>query len=52
MEFLSQSKQPSSKNKEFKPESENELQQLEIIFAKITTLSGQRILLFLLYTTQ
>ena len=29
--------------KEFKPESEAELQQLEIIFAKITTLTGQRI---------
>ena len=30
--------------KELKPESETELQQLEIIFAKITTLTGQRIL--------
>ena len=30
--------------KEFKPESEAELQQLGIIFAKITTLTGQRIL--------
>ena len=30
--------------KEFKPESEAELQQLEIIFAQITTLTGQRIL--------
>ena len=30
--------------KEFKPESEAELQQLEIIFAEITTLTGQRIL--------
>ena len=30
--------------KEFKPESEAELQQLDIIFAKITTLTGQRIL--------
>ena len=34
--------------KEFKPESEAELQQLEIIFAEITTLTGQRILSFLL----
>ena len=30
--------------KEFKPVSEAELQQLEIIFAEITTLTGQRIL--------
>ena len=30
--------------KELKPESEIELQQLEIVFAKITTLTGQRIL--------
>ena len=30
--------------KEFKPESEAELQQLEIIFANIATLTGQRIL--------
>ena len=30
--------------KEFKPESEAELQQLEIIFDEITTLPGQRIL--------
>ena len=30
--------------KEFKPESEAELQQLEIIFAEITTLTGQIIL--------
>ena len=30
--------------KEFKPELEAELQQLEIIFAEITTLLGQRIL--------
>ena len=30
--------------KEFKPESEAELQQLEILFAEITTLIGQRIL--------
>ena len=29
--------------KEFKPESEAELQQFEIIFAEITTLTGQRI---------
>ena len=29
--------------KEFKPESEADLQQLKIIFAKITTLTGQRI---------
>ena len=28
---------------EFKPKSEAELQQLEIIFAEITTLTGQRI---------
>ena len=34
--------------KEVKPESEAELQQLKIIFAKITTLTGQRILLFFL----
>ena len=34
--------------KEFKPESEAELQQLEIIFAEITTLTCRRILLFLL----
>ena len=38
--------------KEFKPESEAELQQLEIIFAAITTLTGQRSLLFLLWATQ
>ena len=45
MEFLSRSKQPPSKAcKEFKPESEAELQQLEIIFPQITTLTGQRIL--------
>ena len=30
--------------KEFKPEWETELQQLEIIFAEFTTLTGQRIL--------
>ena len=35
--------------KEFKPESEAELQQLEIIFAKITTLTGQRILFCFCY---
>ena len=35
--------------KEFKPESEAELQQLEIIFAEITTLSGQRILFCFCY---
>ena len=35
--------------KEFKPESETELQQLEIIFAKITTLTGQRILFCFCY---
>ena len=45
MEFLSQSKQPPSNAvKEFKAESEAKLQQLEIIFPKITTLTGQRIL--------
>ena len=33
----------------FKPESEAELQQLEIIFAKITTLTGQRILFCFCY---
>ena len=49
MEFLSQSKQPPSKTvKEFKPESEAELQQLEIIFAKIT-ITGQRILFCFCY---
>ena len=41
MEFLSQSKTPSFKAvKEFKPESEAELNQPEIIFAEITTLTG------------
>ena len=35
--------------KEFKPESEAGLQQLEIIFAKITTLPGQRILFCFCY---
>ena len=35
--------------KEFKPESEAELQQLEIVFAKITTLTGQRILICFCY---
>ena len=35
--------------KEFKPESEAELQQLEIIFAEITTLTGQNILLCFCY---
>ena len=35
--------------KEFKPESEVELQELEIIFAKITTLTGQRILFCFCY---
>ena len=30
--------------KKFKPESEAELQKLDIIFAKITALTGQRIL--------
>ena len=35
--------------KEFKPESEAELQQLEIIFAKIITLTGQRILFCFCY---
>ena len=35
--------------KEFKPESEAELQQLEIIFAEITTLTGQRILFCFCY---
>ena len=33
--------------KEFKPELEAELQQLEIIFTEITTLTGQRILFLL-----
>ena len=37
--------------KEFKPESEAELQQLEIIFAAITTLTGQRILFCFCYGT-
>ena len=32
--------------KEFKPESESELQQLEVIFAEITTLTRQRIFCF------
>ena len=50
MEFLSQSKQPPSKLSEnFKPESETELQQLEIIFAEITTLTDQRILFCFCY---
>ena len=35
--------------KEYKPESEAELQQLEIIFAEITTLTGQRILFCFCY---
>ena len=35
--------------KEFKPESEAELQQLEIIFAEITTLTGQIILFCFCY---
>ena len=35
--------------KEFKPESEAERQQLEIIFAEITTLTGQRILFCFCY---
>ena len=35
--------------KEFKPESEAELQRLEIIFAKFTTLTGQRILFCFCY---
>ena len=35
--------------KEFKPESEAEFQQLEIIFAKITKLTGQRILFCFCY---
>ena len=35
--------------KEFKPESEAELQQLEIIFAEINTLTGQRILFCFCY---
>ena len=35
--------------KEFEPESEAELQQLEISFAEITTLTGQRILFCLCY---
>ena len=35
--------------KEFKPGSEAELQQLEIIFAEITTLTGQRILFCFCY---
>ena len=35
--------------KEFKPESEAELQQLKIIFAKITKLTGQRILFCFCY---
>ena len=35
--------------KEFKPESEAELQQLEIIFAEITMLTGQRILFCFCY---
>ena len=35
--------------KEFKPESEAELQQLEIIFTEITTLTGQRILFCFCY---
>ena len=35
--------------KEFKPESEAELQQLEIIFVEITTLTGQRILFCFCY---
>ena len=35
--------------KEFKSESEAELQQLEIIFAEITTLTGQIILLCFCY---
>ena len=35
--------------KEFKPESEAELQQLEITFAEITTLGGQRILFCFCY---
>ena len=35
--------------KEFKPESEAELQQLEIIFAEITTLTKQRILFCFCY---
>ena len=35
--------------KEFKPESEAELQQLEIIFAQITTLTSQRILFCFYY---
>ena len=35
--------------KEFKPESEAELQELEIIFAEITTLTGQRILFCFCY---
>ena len=43
VEFLSQSKHFSLKVvKEFKPESEAEMQQLEIIFAEFTTLTGQR----------
>ena len=35
--------------KEFKPESKAELKQLEIIFAEITTLTGQRILFCFCY---
>ena len=35
--------------KKFKPESEAERQQLEIIFAEITTLTGQRILFCFCY---
>ena len=37
--------------KEFKPESEAELQQLEILFAEISTLTGQRILFCFCYGT-
>ena len=38
--------------KEFKPDSEAELQQPEITLAEITKLTGQSILLFLLWATQ
>ena len=36
--------------KEFKPESESELQQLGIIFAEITTLTGKKILFCFCYS--
>ena len=54
MDFSSQSKQPPFKAvKEFKPESETELLQLEIIFAEITgtPLKAHRVLTELAFTT-